>query len=407
MRRGRWRDRLRSCSRRRPRTTSRRAWPLLPPVGVSDRHLAASFSEHGVTRCNTADAPPAPAKQCLTDTDCRRADRADERLRSLRRFTPPSRAVPDEPMRLRRTASARRRRQAARWRQPEARIAAITVYAGYRPPFDRAASCFVAQRAIPGIEAADASSIRRTVRAGARGPEPGWLEARFVADTARVRLSFAPALGPSSGAVIAAVRRWLDLDAAPDTIDQGLIGLPGDAGLRLPGSVDAFELAVRAVLGQQVTVAAARTLARRLVDRFGSAVATPWSDIARTFPARSRLPMRRSRTSPSSASSQPLRAIQALAAQCPGWRSSSRRARHPTWLVERLRELPGIARGPRLHRHARARGPTRSRPATSPPQGMRQRSARRRHAPATRTPSLAAVARVLLLRLWNSLGDQP
>ncbi|MEQ1806838.1 MAG: adenosine deaminase, partial [Burkholderiaceae bacterium] len=52
---------------------------------------------------------------------------------------------------------------------------------------------------------------------------------------------------------------------------------------RLPGSLDGFELAVRAVLGQQVTVAAARTLARRLAARFGEALASPWPDVDRVF----------------------------------------------------------------------------------------------------------------------------
>jgi len=82
---------------------------------------------------------------------------------------------------------------------------------------------------------------------------------------------------------VAAVRRWLDLDASPHIIGAALDTLPGDAGLRLPGSLDAFELAVRAVLGQQVTVAAARTLARRLIERFGDTLATPWPEVDRVF----------------------------------------------------------------------------------------------------------------------------
>src|SRR5204862_7574606 len=143
---------------------------------------------------------------------------------------------------------------------------------------------FIAQRAIPGVEATTERSIRRSIRAGVIAAPAGWIEARFAIDAARVHLAFAPTLGSASGAVIAAVRRWLDLDAAPETIAESLVDLPGEVGLRLPGSVDAFELAVRAVLGQQVTVAAARTLARRLVDRFGADIATPWRDVARSFP---------------------------------------------------------------------------------------------------------------------------
>src|SRR4029078_2609280 len=72
--------------------------------------------------------------------------------------------------------------------------------------------------------------------------------------------------------------------ARPEPIAEALVGLPGDAGLRLPGSIDSFELAVRAVLGQQVTVAAARTLARRFVERFGPPLASPWPEVDRAFP---------------------------------------------------------------------------------------------------------------------------
>jgi AraC family transcriptional regulator, regulatory protein of adaptative response / DNA-3-methyladenine glycosylase II len=68
-------------------------------------------------------------------------------------------------------------------------------------------------------------------------------------------------------------------------VQSVLADLPGDEGLRLPGSLDGFELAVRAVLGQQVTVAGARTLASRFVQRFGTEVLTPWPDINRAFPS--------------------------------------------------------------------------------------------------------------------------
>ncbi len=85
--------------------------------------------------------------------------------------------------------------------------------------------------------------------------------------------------------LIGAVRRWLDLDSQPDAIDAALRDLPGEPGLRLPGGIDAFELVVRAILGQQVTVAGARTLACRLVERHGQAIETPWATtITRCFP---------------------------------------------------------------------------------------------------------------------------
>ena len=387
-------------------------------LGVSDRHLRRIFfSEHGVTPLQYLQTRRLLlAKQLLTDTDLPVAQIAlTSGYRSLRRFNAAfASGYRMNPMRLRRTASATAtaamQRSAATVQGIEA--PAITVLLGYRPPFDRAALiAFVAQRAIPGIEAADAASIRRTVRVGALGPHAGWLEASFVPDTARVRLSFAPAMGPSSGAVIAAVRRWLDLDAAPDTIDQGLVGLPGDAGLRLPGSVDAFELAVRAVLGQQVTVAAARTLARRLVDRFGSAVATPWSDITRAFPG------------PEALAAAPLEhiaelgiirsragAIQAIAATWPELARLFAPGSSPDRLVEQLRELPGI--GPWTAHYIAMRGL--GWPDAFPPGDVAAQKAMRQLFGATTRRACDAHAEAwrpwrayALLRLWNSLGVTP
>ena len=59
---------------------------------------------------------------------------------------------------------------------------------------------------------------------------------------------------------------------------------PGSAGRRVPGALDSFAMAVRAVLGQQITVAAARTLARRVVERWGEPLATPHPMLTRVFP---------------------------------------------------------------------------------------------------------------------------
>jgi len=80
-------------------------------------------------------------------------------------------------------------------------------------------------------------------------------------------LTVSDSLLPVLPQVIARVRAMLDLDADPAAIATVLHGdFPEGDGLRVPGCFDGFELAVRAVLGQQVTVAAARTLVQRLVD---------------------------------------------------------------------------------------------------------------------------------------------
>jgi len=86
--------------------------------------------------------------------------------------------------------------------------------------------------------------------------------------------------------VIRRVRAAFDLDADPLAINAVLHDdFPTGDGLRVPGALDGFELAVRAVLGQQVTVAAARTLAQRLVNHYGEPIATPWPELTRLFPS--------------------------------------------------------------------------------------------------------------------------
>ncbi|MCK6416110.1 MAG: helix-turn-helix domain-containing protein [Giesbergeria sp.] len=160
----------------------------------------------------------------------------------------------------------------------------------YRPPLDvPALLAFFAQRQFTGVECADPASgtLRRTVRLQAGSRElTGWMAARF--DTARhqVWLQTSEALAPALAQVIARVRAMLDLDADPAAIHAVLgAAFPGGEGLRVPGAFDGFELAVRAVLGQQITVAAARTLGQRLVERLGEPVATPWPELQRLFPA--------------------------------------------------------------------------------------------------------------------------
>ena len=98
-------------------------------------------------------------------------------------------------------------------------------------------------------------------------------------------------LAAHGGQLVEAARHALDLDADPAHLAPLLASLralhpasPIAAGLRMPGSFDGFETAARIVLGQQVTVAAARTLTRRLIDRFGAPVETPWPGLHRCFP---------------------------------------------------------------------------------------------------------------------------
>ena len=161
----------------------------------------------------------------------------------------------------------------------------------YRPPLAlRPLLEFLAPRAIPGVEEVlvDAGEYRRTV---ALGDAVGWVRVRAhharPALVAEVSCSLAPALMP----LVPRLRRLFDLDAHPAEIDGALGAHPrlrrlvsGTPGLRVPGAFDGFEASVRAVLGQQVTVKGATTLAGRLVECFGAPVATPFPALTRLFP---------------------------------------------------------------------------------------------------------------------------
>ena len=307
-------------------------------LGVSDRHLRRIFSaEHGVTPVQYLQTRRLLlAKQLLTDTRLPIAQVAlTSGFKSLRRFNA---AFADNyrmsPSRLRGDTTKD---------TPHA-DGAVTVTLGYREPYDFDALLgFIAQRAIPGVEVVDGMTIRRTLRAGTVANAAGWMEARFMPGTARVGLRFAPQWAGASGRIVSAARQWLDLDAAPLTIAAALGDLPGAPGLRLPGSLDGFELAVRAILGQQVTVAAARTLARRVVERLGEPVATPWADVNRCFPAPSVLA---SATTDHIAELGIIRtranAIIALANAWPALTVQMQRRTAPEGFITQLCTLPGI-----------------------------------------------------------------
>ena len=311
---------------------------LAAKLGVSDRHLRRIFAaEQGVTPMQYLQTRRLLlAKQLLTDSALPVAQVAlASGFRSLRRFNAAfAHQYRMSPSRLRGAAGDEPDRADA---TPDA----ITLTLAYRAPFDQVALLrFVAQRAIPGIEEVDGTTIRRTLRAGSVAAQAGWVEARFDPSRERVQLRFAPALAASSARMLAAARRWLDLDAAPAGIDAALANLPGTPGIRLPGSLDAFELAVRAVLGQQVTVAAARTLARRVVEHFGTPLATPWPSLARAFPSPQTLA---AATLDSVASLGIVRTrSNALIAMAQAWPALEAAMASPDDFIAALCELPGI-----------------------------------------------------------------
>lgn len=259
---------------------------LAARLGISGRHLRRIFeSQFGVSPMQYLQTRRLhSAKQLLADTDSPITQVAlISGFASVRRFNAAFVAHYQlNPTQLRRHGAA----------GAAAASEGITVRLGYRPPFDVAALLkFFSQRCLPAIEfvAADAQqpSLGRTVRLESGGKVlRGWLLASFDEARCQLVLRISDSLREALPLVIRRVRAMFDLDADPAAINSVLHGaFAGGDGLRVPGALDGFELAVRAVLGQQVTVAAARTLAQRLAERFGETLATPWPQLTRLFPA--------------------------------------------------------------------------------------------------------------------------
>jgi AraC family transcriptional regulator of adaptative response / DNA-3-methyladenine glycosylase II len=304
-------------------------------LGVTDRHLRRIFTNaHGVgPQAWETTQRLLLAKRLLTDTDEPVAQVAlASGFGSLRRFN----AAFAERYRM---APTRLRREGAPLRT------ATALRLAWRPPCDVAGLLdFHARRALPGVEAVDGTTLRRTLTLpAAAGTVSGWLACRLVPDRHELWLEPSPDLAPALGTLLQRVRQAFDLDADPARTDPVLAPLGAPPGLRLPGSFDGFETAVRVILGQQVTVKAARTLAQRLVAAFGRPIETPHPGLDRLFPdaatlagadpeALGRLGIVRQR----------VRALQALAAEVAAGRLTLHpgAALQPT--LDALRALPGI-----------------------------------------------------------------
>jgi AraC family transcriptional regulator of adaptative response / DNA-3-methyladenine glycosylase II len=171
------------------------------------------------------------------------------------------------------------------------------------------------------------------------------LEARVTASDAHLRLRVSAGLVPVLGIVQQRVRQAFDLDADPALIDPALAagGLPPRAGLRMAGAIDGFESAVRVILGQQVTVAAARTLTSRLVEALGETMPDASATLNRLFPS----PQALASAAPETIGHlgivrQRVGALQALARAVVERRIELHRAAPLALTLDALRALPGI-----------------------------------------------------------------
>jgi AraC family transcriptional regulator of adaptative response / DNA-3-methyladenine glycosylase II len=165
----------------------------------------------------------------------------------------------------------------------------------YRPPYDwDGVLAFLRARALAGVEHVTDSSYARTVQIG---KAKGWIRVTQSKNKRHALLvEFTHSLTPVLPALLGRVRALFDLDARPDVIARRLrrdarlaASVRANPGLRVPGAFNGFELGLRAILGQQVTVKAATTIAGRFVTAFGEPIATPLPELNRLTPVHARV----------------------------------------------------------------------------------------------------------------------
>jgi AraC family transcriptional regulator of adaptative response / DNA-3-methyladenine glycosylase II len=251
-------------------------------LGTTDRHLRRAFKAHfGVSPIAYAQTQRLLlAKRLLTDTALSVTDVAfASGFGSLRRFN----ALFGQRYRL----NPSRFRTRARDGVPGLPLDAMQFALGFRPPYDwPSLAGFLAARAIDGIEAVTDDVYRRAVRIERGGKtHVGWIEVSPIAGKAVLRVVMSSSLLGAVAPALARVKQLMDLAADPEEIAAVLGPIAARRpGLRVPGAFDGFEVAVRAILGQQISVRAARTLAGRFAAAFGSAIETPFADVSRLFP---------------------------------------------------------------------------------------------------------------------------
>lgn len=206
---------------------------------------------------------------------------------------------------------------------------------------------FLGARAMKGVESIVADEYLRTVQLGRHR---GWVHVRHKPGKRTLVVELTHSLTPSLPALMGRLRNLFDLSARPDVIaahlaqDSLLVDrVARNPGLRVPGAFDGFELATRAILGQQITVKAATTLASRFAEAFGEAIETPHRGLTRLSPSAQRI---------SAATMEELAAlgivgtraqsIIALAEETASGRLLLEPGAHPESTITQLVALPGI-----------------------------------------------------------------
>jgi len=288
---------------------------LAERLGIGSRHLRRLFEQHlGATPREVAKMRRTLfAKQLIDETRLPMTEIAiSSGFSSQRRFNACIREVygrPPSALRRRRTGKISPRvmrvDDAGQEASEEAREekSAIELSLPYRPPFAWGALLdFFRDRAIPGVETVAGEEYLRTIRMSCG---IGSIAVRH--DESRRRLRVAVCMSTAEGLIdiSARLRQLFDLDADADAIDtllarrsslRGLRGLRADVGrwpgMRVPGAFDGFETAVRGILGQQISVRGATTIAGRVATRWGTRLPrrlAQSASLVRVFPTAKRL----------------------------------------------------------------------------------------------------------------------
>lgn len=255
---------------------------LAQQLGISERHLHRRLEQrYGAGPLALAQTQRLLlAKQLLTDTDQRLTDLAlASGFSSLRRFNAAfKQAYRMPPSELRKRAH-----------RPQKTADSFTLNLAYRPPLNWVSlSGFLASRGALSTERLDGQAYVRTVQIG---DSLGWLRAEPRKGRDQIAVQMSASLLPHVATLLPRLRQLFDLDANPGAIDEHLQRsallapwVQRSPGLRIPGCLDGFDVALRAVLGQQISVKAATTVYGRFADYFGAVVTAPFDGLDRCTP---------------------------------------------------------------------------------------------------------------------------
>jgi AraC family transcriptional regulator of adaptative response / DNA-3-methyladenine glycosylase II len=257
---------------------------LATRLGIGVRHLSRLFAEHvGASPAAVAQTRRLHfAKRLLDESHLPITDIAlASGFGSIRRFNDAFRATYGR--------SPRVFRQGRRIGSAATGEAGITLHLAYRPPYDWAhMHAFLARRALRGVEMVKADGYARAIRTPSGSAA---LQVRPVSHANAVELRIEGAMPSELPSLLSTVRRVFDLTADPARIAAALSSdallrplIARRPGLRIPGAWDPFECSVRAIIGQQISVAAATTLLGRLVERFGEPIEPRLAGITYLFP---------------------------------------------------------------------------------------------------------------------------